>query len=54
MAPLWAVVVFAAGIVMVGLEVQVVSRPFWLAGAAVFLVGGAGIGGSVFRTKESG
>ena len=54
LAPLWAVVTFAAGIVMVGIEVQVVSRPFWIAGAAIFLAGGAGIGGSVFRTKESG
>jgi hypothetical protein len=54
LAPAWAIAVFAAGTVMVGLETLFVSRPFWLAGSVVFLVGGAAVGGSVFRPQESG
>jgi uncharacterized membrane protein YkgB len=54
LAPTWGIVVFGAGIVMVGVETLIVSRPFWIAGSAIFLVGGAAVGGSVFRTEESG
>jgi hypothetical protein len=53
-APAWAAVVLGVGVVMVGLEIPIVSRPFWLVGAVVFLVGGAAVGGSVYRPQDSG
>ena len=54
MAPAWAVVVLGIATVMVGLETVIVSKAFWVGGAALFLVGGAAVGGSVNRPQESG
>jgi hypothetical protein len=47
-------VALVAGPALVGLETVVVSSAFWIAGAIVFLVGGASVGGTVFRRSESG
>jgi hypothetical protein len=47
LAPMWAGVIFAVGVLMVGTETAIISNAYFVAGAAVLLAGGASLAWSI-------
>jgi hypothetical protein len=50
--PTWAAAVLALAVLMVGTETAIVSNAYFIAGAAVFLVGGVGVALAILRMSD--
>jgi hypothetical protein len=53
LAPVWAAVLFALGILMVGTETAIVSNAYFIAGAAVLLAGAASVALALLRAAPA-
>jgi hypothetical protein len=50
--PTWAAAVLALAVLMVGTETAIVSNAYFIAGAAVFLVGGVAVAIAILRMSD--